>query len=47
MSDMCDGYDASYYYCDGCGRDRTSFFSTRGAPHSLHNMLFAFTYFNW
>lgn len=48
MSDGCDAYDAPYYYCDGCSRSKSSWFSyTTGAPHSLHEMLFAFVYSNW
>lgn len=49
MNDQCEGYDASYYYCDGCSETQHSNFSfaNKNAPHSLHDMLFAFTYYNW
>ena len=48
VNDQCDGGDASYYYCDGCSRDKHDFFAfTNGAPHSLREMLFAFIYSNW
>lgn len=48
LNDQCDGFDASYYYCDGCSRDQKSFsFASNSTPHSLHNMLFAFVYANW
>lgn len=48
MNDTCDAYDAPYYYCDGCSRDQHTWFNyTTGAPHSLHEMLFAFVYTNW
>lgn len=46
--DGCDAYDAPYYYCDGCPETKHSwFYYTTGAPHSLHEMLFAFVYTNW
>jgi hypothetical protein len=50
VQDECDYYDAPYYYCDGCSRGKTSWSTsdyTTGAPHSLHEMLFAFVYSNW
>lgn len=49
VNDQCDNFDASYYYCDGCSRTKTSGFSfaNAAAPHSLHEMLFAFVYANW
>jgi hypothetical protein len=48
VNDQCDSFDASYYYCDGCSRNAHSNFSfTSAAPHSLHEMLFALTYFDW
>lgn len=48
MVDTCDAFDAPYFYCDGCSRDQHSWFDfTNAAPHSLHEMLFAFTYYNW
>lgn len=48
MKDSCDAFDAPYFYCDGCSRDKHSWFNfTSAAPHSLHEMLFAFTYYNW
>lgn len=47
MLDTCDAFDAPYFYCDGCSRDKHSYFNfTSAAPHSLHEMLFAFTYYN-
>lgn len=49
LLDPCDGFDASYYYCDGCSGTQHSWFNyaNADAPHSLHEMLFAFTYWDW
>ena len=49
VNDQCDGYDVTYYYCDGCSRDKHTNFSYAfwNAPHSLHNMLLAFIYYDW
>lgn len=49
LYDPCDGFDASYYYCDGCSESQHSGFSFANgdAPHSIHEMLFAFTYGDW
>jgi hypothetical protein len=49
LSDKCEAYDATYFYCDGCSQDKHTLFTKANgsAPHSLHNMLLAFVYYNW
>lgn len=49
LKDPCDGFDASYYYCDACSETQHSGFdfANKDAPHSIHEMLFAFTYAGW
>jgi hypothetical protein len=48
VNDPCDGYDARYWYCDGCSRTKHSNFSySAEVPHSLHEMMLAFFYVNW
>jgi putative serine esterase DUF676 len=47
LVDSQDYYNASQYYCDGCVESNHSFPHTYGAPHSLHNALFAFLYHDW
>jgi hypothetical protein len=48
MTDQCEQYNATYYYCDGCSEDaHTGFSKSTGAPHALHDMIFSFEYTGW
>jgi hypothetical protein len=49
LNDPCEAYDTTYFYCDGCSQDKHTQFNKANvsAPHSDHNMLLAFVYYDW